>query len=91
MQSKFKNVNAYKEWRTHWRRAMADLVCNIITCKNEMREVANGSWRYCQAQSYLRTLKMQARALMVAREAVERDYRERQRINYPQEGVKNVG
>lgn len=75
MQSKFKNVNAYKEWRTHWRRAMADLVTNICACKGEMHGTANGSWRYCQAQSYLRTLKMQARALMVAREAVEMDYK----------------
>lgn len=80
MQLKFKNASEYIRWRTHWRRELREVSMALHTLKKCARGPTNNLSRH---KSYLRqisNLKITARTMMMAREAVEEAYRARREL-----------
>lgn len=72
--TKFKNYDAYREYLTHWRRDMKNISSQIAELKKFTRLTAD-NWKVRAAMAQLRSLKMTARSIMIARQAITADYK----------------
>lgn len=72
----FKSVDAYREWRAHWRRNYNGIASSIHELKKLSRQPTNNAEEQQFFQSALRSEQMFARSLMIARVSVEQAYRE---------------
>jgi hypothetical protein len=74
MQVEFKTKAKYIEWRSHWRRNIAELSTLLRDLKKEARKPTNNAIQQSLCQSDIAYAKQLARSLMMAREAADEAY-----------------
>jgi hypothetical protein len=77
---KFKSVDAYREWRSHWRRDYAIIGSQLHRWKVDAKKPTNNMEEVARIHALIRKGKMVARTMMMAREAVEGSWTRRRKL-----------